>query len=178
MTREVDKEVELGAGERDLVVVAVAPHAAARDIDLERTEPQRTAVRARLTRPAGPAPQRGADAGDQLGHLERLADVVVGARLETDHDIERVGSRGQHHDRDGRGAADLAGDLEAVHPRQHDVEQHEVDAAGKEPVEPGATIVRGLQLNPAFRRPMAVTSRIDGSSSTSRIVASTAPSMP
>ena len=34
-------------------------------------------------------------------------------------------------------APDRAADLEAVDPRQHDVEQHEIGRLGREPVEPG-----------------------------------------
>ena len=92
---------------------------------------------------AGPA-QRGANAGHQLGHLERLAHVVVRAGLETDHDIERVGARGEHHDRDRRRPPDRAADLEAVQPRQHDVEQDQVERLGPEPVEALPAVAGGL----------------------------------
>jgi hypothetical protein len=99
------------------------------------------------------APQRGSDAGHELGHLERLAHVVVGTRLETYHDVDGVGACREHHDRNGRAAADGAGHLEAVHPRQHDVEQHQVGVRGLEPVEPGTAVVRGLDRETGVTQP-------------------------
>ena len=89
----------------------------------------------RLVRSATGPTQRRPDAGDELRHLERLLDVVVGAGLEPDHDVDRVGPGGQHHDRDGRRPADRPADLEAVEPRQHDVEQDEVERLRREPVQ-------------------------------------------
>ena len=88
------------------------------------------------------AAQGGPDAGDELGDLERLLDVVVGAGLEADDDIDRVGARGQHHDRDRRGPADRPADLEAVEARQHDVEEHEVERLRGEPLEAGGAVAR------------------------------------
>ena len=103
----------------------------------------------------GASTEGGAHAGDELGHLERLADVVVGAGLEADHDIDRVGTGGQHHDRHRRGPADLAGDLETVHPGQHDVEQDKVDRRGRrvESVQAGTTVGGGLDREPGVAQP-------------------------
>src|SRR6478672_6198739 len=71
---ELEQQVELGPGERDLR--AVAKHAAASDVDRECTEAQGGDV----VTAAGP-PERGPDPGDQLRQVEGLADVVVGAGL-------------------------------------------------------------------------------------------------
>ena len=72
------------------------------------------------------ATQPGADAGDQLLRLERLDDVVVGAGLEADHDVDRVGAGGEHDDRHAGLGPDPAAHLHAVEAREHDVEQDEV----------------------------------------------------
>ncbi len=78
------------------------------------------------------APQQGPEPGEQLLALERLDEVVVGARVESlDARLDRV-ARGQHEDRHVvLLAAQLLGDVEAVHPRQAKVEDHEI---GQEPV--------------------------------------------
>ena len=83
---------------------------------------------------AGP-PQQGADAGGQLLGDERLGHVVVGARLEPSHDIVGVGPR--RHDDDGHRAlaAQGAAALEAVHARQHEVDQGDVGGRVGEEVE-------------------------------------------
>ena len=85
----------------------------------------RGTVRVRVT---GSPAQGRPDAGDELRHLERLADVVVGARLEADDDVDRVSAGREHHDRRRGLAPDRAAHLEAVETRQHDVEQDEVGA--------------------------------------------------
>ena len=101
---------------------------------------------------AGPA-ERGPDPGDQLGQVEGLADVVVGAGLEPDHDVHRVGPGREHHDRDGRGLPDLAADLVAVEPRQHDVEEDEVERVGPEAVEALDAVGGGRDLEAGRTQP-------------------------
>ena len=137
MAGQLDEQVELRPGQRDVAAVAFGRPAA--DVDRDRAEVESVAF---LGEPARP-PKRGPDAGDELGDLERLLDVVVGARLEADHDIDRVGAGGEHDDRDRRRPADRAADLEAVHARQHDVEQDEVERLGGEPLEAFAPVGRG-----------------------------------
>src|SRR5690349_8166420 len=140
---ELYEEVELRPGERD--VLAVPADGATREVDREAAEVERR-------RPVGsgvtarPPAERRADAGDQLGHLERLLDVVVGARLQPHHDVDRVAAGRQHHDRGRRFAADLAADLETVHPGQHDVEQDQVVAAAPESLEAGETVASRVDL--------------------------------
>ena len=66
---------------------------------------------------------------------ERLGDVVVRPQLQAEDPVHLGGAGGQHQDRDRRGRRiapeDLA-DLQAVHLRQHEVEDDEVG-----PVLPG-----------------------------------------
>ena len=81
-----------------------------------------------LGRTVGPA-QDGPDAGDQLARAERLGQVVVGAELEAEQLVELVVAGGEHDDRDGRVAAELAGDVEPVEPGQAEVEHDEVRPA-------------------------------------------------
>ena len=77
-----------------------------------------------------PAPQVGADAGEQLREVERLGQVVVGAGIEAQHDVDLLGPGGEHdHGRLGVPFAQPAADLDAVHVGQAQVEQHEVRLA-------------------------------------------------
>ena len=77
------------------------------------------------------AAQQRADAGEQLGEPERLGDVVVGAGVEPDDEVDLVGARGEHEDRGGQAVvADRTRDVEAVHVRQTEVEDDEVGRRG------------------------------------------------
>ena len=78
--------------------------------------------RARAERATGP-PQQVAHASHQLGEVERLDDVVVGARLQAGHALLRRVAR--REDQDGDAAtrrAQLAHEVEAVAVRQAEVE--------------------------------------------------------
>ena len=78
-------------------------------------------------------PRERGDPGEQLALVERLADEVVGARLDR-ADLLLVAARRDHHHRqelEARGAADPAAHLVAVHARHQDVEQHQVGARGR-----------------------------------------------
>ena len=72
-----------------------------------------------------PAHQR-PDAGEQLAALERLDQIVVGAAVEALDAVLGVGARGEDQDRDVALGADAAADLDAVEPRQAEVEHDEV----------------------------------------------------
>ena len=71
-------------------------------------------------------PHPGPDPGDELLGLERLDDVVVGAGLQAQHDVDGVGLRREHDDRHARLGADRPADVDAVHAGEHEVEQHDV----------------------------------------------------
>ena len=74
-------------------------------------------------------PQRPLDAREELDRVERLDDVVVGARGEPEHLVGRQRLGGQHDDRRVRRLrvpAKALRDLEPVDPRHHHVEQDQV----------------------------------------------------
>ena len=59
--------------------------------------------------------------------MKRLDEIVVGAELHRFHRaIHHVVGAHHHDDARGIGSLDLAQNLDAVHPGQHDVEQHEI----------------------------------------------------
>ena len=74
---------------------------------------------------AGPA-QQGADPGRQLLGHEGLGDVVVGAGLEPGHDVVGVVAGRDHDDGHRARAPQLPAALEAVHAREHEVDEHDV----------------------------------------------------
>jgi hypothetical protein len=86
-----------------------------------------------------PPPQQRAHAREQLLALERLDQVVVGADVESFHArVQRV-ARGQHEDRRVvLVAAQLARDLDAVHPGETQVQN---DQVGEE----GLGVIQGLR---------------------------------
>ncbi len=86
------------------------------------------------------ATERRPDARDELLHLERLLDVVVGTGFESDDDIDGVGAGREHDDRHRRGSADRPAHLEAVETRQHHVEQDEIEGLGREPIQAGLAV--------------------------------------
>ena len=113
-----------------------------------RQRPDRLRRRRCRRRPsmAGPAGD-GPDAGDQLADAERLGHVVVGAELEAEHPVELVAARREHDDRHVRRARpQRAAHVAAVHVRQAEVEQHDVDV----PV--GLDVQRRLTRWPRGRR--------------------------
>src|SRR4051795_1391150 len=91
VAHEVLEELELALGELDLALAA---------LDLVRVGVQRqVGDDERRAAPRGPAAQQRAQPGEQLLALERLDEVVVGARVEAlDARLDRV-ARGQHEDR-------------------------------------------------------------------------------
>ena len=121
-------------------------------------------------RPLGPA-QDGPDAGDELARAERLGQVVVGAELEPEQLVELVVASGEHHDRDRRVAAQLAGDVEAVEAGQAEVEDDEVGAGagGSSPSAVGPSR-RSARRSPRARGSRGRAGRSSASSSTTRMV--------
>jgi hypothetical protein len=76
--------------------------------------------------------QQGTYPSDQLAHHERLRNVVVAAGLQTDHDVDGIGLRGQEDDRQVARLADLPAEFEPIASRQHDVQDREVRLAVRE----------------------------------------------
>ena len=72
------------------------------------------------------AAQHGVDAGQQLARIEGFRQIVVGPHFQSDDAVDLVALGGEHDNRHGGFLADLAADVDAVHPRQHEVEQDEV----------------------------------------------------
>jgi hypothetical protein len=92
------------------------------------------------------AAQRRRDPGDQLGRVERLDQVVVDAGGQADDLVDGHALGGQHDHRKGRGerlGAQPAGQLDAVHPRHHPVDDGQVGAAALHHLE-GLLAVPGL----------------------------------
>lgn len=83
--------------------------------------------------------QHGADTGfDDLG-TGGFDDVVVGARLQSDDDVEVVTPGGEHDDRELAVLPDPAAHLDAVDPGQHQVQQEQIGLELREGGEPGLT---------------------------------------
>ena len=82
------------------------------------------------------AAQDGADPGDQLGHAERLHEVVVGAELEPHDAVGLEPAGGEHDDRHPRRRADRPADVAAVDVGQHEVEQDDVRLVPAHRLEP------------------------------------------
>src|SRR5215210_4179068 len=94
LLREQHEELELGRGEP--LVVAVDRNLVANRIELESADTQHRR-RARAIELASPDDR--ADAHDQLGHRERLRDVVVGPDLEAEDAVQLGALRREHDDR-------------------------------------------------------------------------------
>ena len=153
MACKLHQEVELGPGERD--VGAVAGHGAAGLVDPERSqaEPWPRPVPSALA----VAAERGPDAGDQLRHLERLAHVVVSARLEAHDHVDRVRAGGEHDDGRRGLAADGTAHLETVESGEHDVEQHQVGTVSSPAVQPVGAVGGRRHREAGHGRPSAIT---------------------
>ncbi len=124
MARERGEEVELGAGRLHL-------DAAHEEPALQQVEHDVAALEAaRLDRGARRAlqmPDRNPDPREQLGHRERLLDVVVSSEIER-LDLRLVLAPGREHDdrHVEQERAKAADRLPAVDPGQTQIEQHDV----------------------------------------------------
>src|SRR3954447_6890933 len=93
-----------------------------------------------------PAPQQRAPPGQQLLALERLDEVVVGARVEPTHAVlERVAG-GEHEDRDVAAVAQPARHLDAVEARQAEVEHNGVGLEHRRLLERGHSVLGQLHV--------------------------------
>jgi hypothetical protein len=94
---------------------------------------------------AGPGPaQHAAHPGDELAGAERLDDVVVGAQLQADDPVRLVALGGQHDDRGRVLGADLAAHLQAIHTRQHQIQDDQVRDVGAEGRQRGRAVLGRL----------------------------------
>ena len=102
--------------------------------------------RLRAARPGlGAAGERAQARGDLLVR-ERLHDVVVGAGVQPEHPVVDRVARGEHQDADVDAVlAQAAGDVEAGHVRQADVEDDGVEAVERRrELDPGPAVGRVL----------------------------------
>src|SRR5258706_5212850 len=120
---EVAKQLDLER--RELDRRPFAPHLGAAKVDVNGAE----SVGIRGVRGHGPrAAQQRFDARQQLHHLERLGQIVVGAEFQADDAVYDLAARGEHQDRRLNAAlAEIAADVEAVLPRKGDVEDDQVE---------------------------------------------------
>ena len=89
------------------------------------------------------AAQQRAYAGQQFHEGERLHQVIVGALFEPAHAIVERSTRAQNqHGRSGFTAADAFEHLQAVHIRQHNIQDHQVVVGGMHELD-GGHPVRG-----------------------------------
>src|SRR4051812_1830793 len=118
VAHQVLEQLELAVGELDLPVAAG---------DLPRVAGQaQVAHDERRAAPRGTAPQQRAHARQELLALERLREVVVGARVESLDPVVQVGAGGQDQDRHVRLRPQAPADLDAVEAGKPEVEDHEV----------------------------------------------------
>ena len=118
---------QLVLGARELGEVVADHHAVARAVELELAERERIGIALAIR-----AAHERAQARLQLAHVERLDEVVVGARVEA---VDAVGdgvARREHQDRHAiAGRAQAPADLEAVDVRHADVEHDGVGHGGR-----------------------------------------------
>ncbi|MEZ5139972.1 MAG: hypothetical protein R2711_14750 [Acidimicrobiales bacterium] len=141
---QAHQQVELGGGEvHDLAVLAHAPGV---EVDLDVVVEPEGAGRA----PPGEdvdAAEEGLHPRHQLPHRERLGHVVVGSHGEADHQVGLVVARGEHQHGHVAVALDQPAHLEAVHAREHQVED---DQVGLEPLgvgHPGGPVAGDVDLH-------------------------------
>ena len=99
--------------------------------------------------PVVAAADQGADAGQQLVEVERLAEVVVGPAVEAEH-AERgpVAGRQEEHRGPPVPLAEPAEQRQAVLAGQPPVQQHEVPRAGPQPIPAGDPVGGVLDVIP------------------------------
>ena len=117
-----------------------------------RVEPQpavaERAAGAGLLERAAAALQDRADPRHHLARAERLDHIIVAAELEAEHPVDLVVARGEEQDRQIVAGAQLAADVEAVHPRHVDVEHDEVGALRRDRAERAFAVRRLGGLHP------------------------------
>src|SRR4029077_2507724 len=118
---QVAKKLKLTARKIDLF--SGANHFCSPDIYSDRTKLANS-----LSRADGQAPQEGLNTRNQLGGLERLRDVVVGAEIESNNLIDRLIPDRQHQNRSRHPLlADAAANIESAAIRQHDIQDNQIE---------------------------------------------------
>jgi hypothetical protein len=141
IARQEVEEPELGRSQRDHV--AVDAHLVPSRVELE---PADAFDRASAFAVELPAAQDRADAPDQLGHRERLRDVVVRADLQPDDTVHLRSFRGEHHDGYGALGPQAAADLRPREARKHQVEDHDVEAVLEGCLQTGLAVLPHLDI--------------------------------
>ena len=78
------------------------------------------------------AAQHRLDAGQKLARVEGLAEIIVGAELQTDDSVGLLGHGGEKDDGNFGRVAQMAAERQAVLARHHDVEHDEIEGAAVE----------------------------------------------
>ena len=84
----------------------------------------------------------------ELGHRERLGDIVVGAELEPEHPVQLGVLRGEHDDRKVALGTDGAADFGARELGHHHVEQEQVVTAAARGFERRFAVFHAVDLEP------------------------------
>ena len=127
--RQAFQEIELEGGQLDGLIIEQGD--APRRVDSQRTHHQLAAVglHAMVLPPATPGD--GANAREEFAGRERLGQVIVGAHFEADDAVGFLAARGEHEDRHVGTVPDALEHLEAIHLRQHDIEDHRLKRLGQ-----------------------------------------------
>src|SRR5207253_1288735 len=83
----------------------------------------------------------------QLAGIERLCQIIVRSQFQPDDLVGVVAARRHHDDRRIPALADLARQGEPVHPRQHQIEQQDVEAARAQVLERLARVAGNRRLD-------------------------------
>lgn len=117
---EADEQIKLDGGERERFVIeqgdaGAGTHAQRADDNfLGRVRCGGLAL--------GGAAGDGAKAGEQFARRKCFGQIIVRADFEADDAVRLLAAAGEHEDRRVRGAAEFFEDLEAIHAREHDIE--------------------------------------------------------
>ncbi len=84
----------------------------------------------------------------QFPRIEWLRQIIVGAEFQPDNAVFILAARRQHQHRQPRLAPHPAQDLEAVHARQHDIQNHQVETAAERRVQPFDAVVLHVDTKP------------------------------
>src|SRR5262249_15117039 len=119
-------EIELSASQLDLLALGVGDAPLLR-IGGKSAEAEDLRLGLNRQRFGAPA-KHGADAGDQLARVERLAEIIVGADFKPDNAVDILLQRRKENDRHvGAVGPEVAAHVEAGAVGQHHVEHDEID---------------------------------------------------